>query len=177
MKRLFLLAGAMLLSIAAIQPAAAQTALNYNWGAAHVEPNQVISINLRMDKAAVVTTLPVLLTLEDKHGNILYQTWTTVTNGQTVVWTAGAGLVGFGGGGAGPAGFDFYMDNPIIVPVSLNVHTLVPSIRVNVPSVPSAAATWVDMLTPTLEVVDMSPAYHVASFANNPHLTVYAPRQ
>ncbi|HWJ40891.1 MAG TPA: hypothetical protein VNT29_07145, partial [Candidatus Limnocylindrales bacterium] len=132
MKKLFLLAGAALLSVAAMQPASAQTVLNYNWGGVHVEPNQLISINLRMDKAAVVTTLPVLLTLEDKKGNILYQTWTTVTNGQTVIWAAGAALGGFGGG-AGPASLDFHMDSPIVVQLSPNVTAVVPSLRLNVP--------------------------------------------
>jgi hypothetical protein len=43
--------------------------------------------------------------------------------------------------------------------------------------VPGAAQPWVDILTPTLEVVDTTPMFHVNSFANNPHLTVTPKRE
>jgi hypothetical protein len=174
MKKILFLAGAMLCSIAAIRPASAQNVLNYNWGGMHVQPNQILSFQLRMDKAAVVSTLPVLFTLEDKQGNILYQKWTTVTNGQTVIWAAGWNIGAFGGGGAGQAAFDFYMDSPIEILLMASWKLVVPSIRIDVPG---AAQPWVDLLTPTFEVVDSSPAYHVTSFANNPHLTVSPLRQ
>ena len=173
MNKILLLAGAMLISTAVIQPASAQTVLTYTWGGVHVEPNQILAINLRMDKAAVVTTLPVLLTLEDRQGNILYQKWTSITNGQTVLWAASWGLGGFGGG-AGQATFDYYMQAPIEVSLPATVHVVVASLRLDVPG---AQAPWVDMLTPTLELVDSTPMYHVASFANNPHLAVSALRE
>jgi hypothetical protein len=77
---------------------------------------------------------------------------------------------GLGGGGGG---FDHFLDPDYTINVNPNVHTVVPQLRVNLPS----PAPYVDMLTPTLEVIDFLPTFNVTSFANNPHLTLLPIRE
>jgi hypothetical protein len=165
MKKLFL-AGAMLLAIAVAQPAAAQTVITYNWGGVHMMSDQVVSINLRVDKAAVPVTFPVLLTLEDKLGNILYTRTVNVTNGRTYNWSAGWNAQV--GGGA----FDHFMDSDFqAVQISQDVHVLVATLKA---FVPGNGVPYLDLMTPTFEIVNMGQTYNVTSFLNNPHVTLAA---
>ena len=169
MRKNLLFAGAMLLAMSTITPASAQVAANYNWGGVHMMANQAVCANLRLDKAASPFTLQVLFTLEDKKGAILYQKYANITNGQTVQWCF-SWNTGVGGGGGG---FSHFLDPDYTINVNPDVHTVVPQLRVNLPS----PAPYVDMLTPTLEVIDFLPTFNVTSFANNPHLTLLPIRE
>jgi hypothetical protein len=167
-KTLLLLAGATLLAFGAVQPAAAQTVVTYNWGGIHMMPDQVLSLNFRLEQAAVPVTLPVMLTLEDKKGNILYQKVMNVTSGQTATWTVGWNAAPGGGS------FDHYIDPQYLAQISQNVSMVVPIFRVVTPTPPQP---YIDMITPTLEVIDMSGQYRVTSYLNNPHMTLSVLRQ
>ncbi len=169
MKKFLFIAGAALLAIAAARPAAAQTVVTYNWGGIHMMPDQVLSLNFRMDQAAVPVTLPVMLTLQDKHGATLYTKTVNVTSGETATWAVGWNA--FAGGGS----FGHFIDPQYLAQISQNVSVVVPIFRVVVPGL--APQPYLDMMTPTLEVIDMGPVYRVASYLNNPHLTLSVLRQ
>ncbi len=168
-KKFLFIAGAALAAIAATQPAAAQTVVTYNWGGIHMMPDQVLSLNFRLDQAAVPVTLPVMLTLQDKQGNILYQKSVNVTSGQTATWAVGWNA--FVGGGS----FGHFIDPTYVAQVSTNVSTIVAILRVVTPGL--APQPYLDMMTPSLEVIDMSPVYRVASYLNDPHMTLAVLRQ
>ena len=110
-----------------------------------------------------------MLTLQDRYGNILYQRQVNAVSGQTVTWTVGWNLIQ--GGGT----FAHFIDPQYLAQVSQNVSMVVPILRVVTPGL--APQQYLDMMTPTLEVIDMGADYKVTSYLNNPHMTLAILRQ
>jgi hypothetical protein len=169
MKRNLFLAGAVLFAAAAIQPAQAQilvaptSVVTYNWGSIYMVNGQLIGLSLRLDRMSVVATVPVQLTLEDRHGNVVYQKTVSLATGKTAQWLVGVNL-GLGGGA-----FGAFQDGQTMVSLPYDVRSFTAILRI---PLADAAQPYVDAMTPTLNVIDPVQFYSVTSFSNNPHMTI-----